>query len=136
MRCVRNCFTISLYINQDIYPLSKLIILDLSLNINIINQRSLINRYKNATPGEYIWVRNNKAFVKRYGNVFIIIIIFNEKNEFSDPIIKIIRIQNVTFCLFFIYNIILFQKLRVRGYWWDTKPFNNYIRRLNKSIII
>ena len=108
MRCIGSCFTVSLYINQEIYPLNKSIILDLSLNINIINQRSLLNRYKNAIPGEYIWAEDNKAFVKGYGDVFIIVIIFNEENEFSDPIIKIIRIPNVAFCLFFICNIILF----------------------------
>ena len=46
--------------------------------------------------------------MKGYGDVFIIIIIFSGKNEFGDPIIKIMRIPNVTFCPFFIYNIILF----------------------------
>ena len=49
--------------------------------------------------------------MKGYKNVFIIIIIFNKKNEFNDPIIKIIRIPNITFYFSFIYNIILFQKL-------------------------
>ena len=46
--------------------------------------------------------------MKGYRDVFIIIIIFNEKNKFGNPIIKIIRIPNVTFYLFFVYNIILF----------------------------
>ena len=54
MRCIKSYFTISLHINQEIYPLNKSIILDLGLNINIVNQRSLLNRYRNATPGEYI----------------------------------------------------------------------------------
>ena len=49
--------------------------------------------------------------MRGYGNVFIIIIISNEKNQFSDPITKIIRIPNATFYPSFIYNIILFQKL-------------------------
>ena len=74
--------------------------------------------------------------MKGYRNVFIIIIIFSEKNEFNNPIIKIIKILNITFYFSFVYNIILFQKLRVRGYWWDTKPLNNCIRRLGESIII
>ena len=69
---------------------------------------SLLRCYKNTILGKYIWARDNKAFIRGYGNVFIIIIIFGEKNEFSDPIIKIIRIPNVTFYLFFVYNIILF----------------------------
>ena len=116
MRCVGSYFTVSLHINQEIYPLSKSIILDLGLNINIINQRSLLNRYRNTIPGKYIWAGNNKAPVKGYKNVFIIIIIFSGKNEFNNPIIKIIRILNITFYLSFVYNIILFQKLRVRGY--------------------
>ena len=46
--------------------------------------------------------------MKGYGDVFIIIIIFSEKNEFSDPIIKIIRIPNTAFYLSFVYNIMLF----------------------------
>ena len=109
MRYIRNYFTVSLYINQKkIYPLNKSIILDLGLNINIVSQKSLLNRYKNATPGKYIWVKNNKAFVKWYGDVFITVIISSEKNEFNDPITKIIRIPNVTFYPFFIYNIMLF----------------------------
>ena len=74
--------------------------------------------------------------MRGYGDVFITIIISSKKNEFGDPITKIIRILNVTFYPSFVYNIILFQKLRVRGYWWDIKPPNNYIRRLDKSIII
>ena len=108
MRCVRSYFTISLHINQEIYPLEKSIILDLGLNINIINQRSLLRRYKNTILSEYIWVGDNKALMRGYGDVFIIIIIFSEKNEFSDPIIKIIRIPNVTFYFSFVYNIVLF----------------------------
>ena len=46
--------------------------------------------------------------MRGYGDVFIIIIIFSEKNEFNNLIIKIIRILNAIFYLFFIYNIILF----------------------------
>ena len=91
-------------------------ILDSGLNINIINQRSLLRQYKNTIPGEYIWVGNDKTLVKRYGNAFIKIFIFNKKNDFSDPITKIIRILNITFYLSFVYNIVLFQKLQVRGY--------------------
>ena len=59
-------------------------------------------------PGKYIWVKNNKAPIRGYGNVFIIIIISNKENEFGDPITKIIRIPNITFYPFFVYNIILF----------------------------
>ena len=46
--------------------------------------------------------------MKGYGNVFIIIIIFNKENKFNNLIIKIIKIPNITFYFFFIYNIILF----------------------------
>ena len=90
--------------------------MDLGVNINIIEQRSLIRYYKNIIPGEYIWVRNNKAFIKVYGNVFIKVIISSEENEFGDLIIKIIKIPNINFYLSFVYNITLFQKLRVQGY--------------------
>ena len=111
MRCIKNYSTISLHINQKTYPLNKSIILNSGLNINIINQRSLLRRYKNATPGEYIWAKNNKAPIKGYGNVFIKIIISGKKNKFGDPITEIIRIPSTTFYFSFIYNIISFQKL-------------------------
>ena len=65
-------------------------------------------RYRNATPGKYIWVGNYKTPVKGYKDIFIIIITSSEKNEFNNPITKIIRILNITFYLFFVYNIILF----------------------------
>ena len=90
------------------YPSNKSIMLNSGLNINIINQKNLLRYYKNATPGKYIWVKNNKAFIKGYGNVFIKIIISSEENKFSDPIMKIIRIPNITFYPFFVYNIISF----------------------------
>ena len=54
MRCVKNYFTVSLHINQKIYLLNKSIILDSGLNINIINQKSLLKKYRNTTPSEYI----------------------------------------------------------------------------------
>ena len=49
--------------------------------------------------------------MRGYGNAFIIIIIFNKENEFSDSIIKIMRILNAAFYLSFVCNIVLFQKL-------------------------
>ena len=54
--------------------------------------------------------------MRGYRDTFIKVIISSEKNEFNNPIIKITRIPNITFCPFFIYNIILFQKLQIRGY--------------------
>ena len=74
----------------------------------LLHLRSLLKRYKNIIFSKCIWVGNNKTFVKGYENVFIIIIFSSEKNDFSDPIIKIVRILNITFYFFFIYNIILF----------------------------
>ena len=71
-------------------------------------KKSLLNRYKNTIPGKYIWVKNDKAPVRGYGDVFIIIIIFSEENEYNNPIIKIIRIPNIIFYLSFLYNIISF----------------------------
>ena len=46
--------------------------------------------------------------MRGYGDVFIIIIISSEKNEFNNPVTKIMRIPNATFYFSFVYNIILF----------------------------
>ena len=82
--------------------------MDLGLNVNIVNKKSLLKWYKNTIPGEYIWVRDSKAFVRGYGDVFIKVIMSSEENKCGDPITKIIRIPNITVYFSFVHNIILF----------------------------
>ena len=71
-------------------------------------KKSLLRYCRNTILNEYIWAGNNKTPIKKYRNVFIKMIISSEKNEFSNSIIKIIRIPNIAFYPSFIYNIIIF----------------------------
>ena len=64
--------------NQGIFALKRLIILDLGLNIDIINNRSRLKQYRYTIPGEYIWARDNKALVRGYRDIYIEIIISKE----------------------------------------------------------
>ena len=45
--------------------------------------------------------------MKGYGDVYIKVIIFKE-NEYDDFVIEVMKIPNVAFCPFFMYNIIFF----------------------------
>ena len=72
--------------NQETYPLKKLIILNSGVNINIMNQKILLKYFENAIVNECIWVGNDKALIKMYGKILIKVIISNDK------IISIIRL--------------------------------------------
>ena len=90
MRCVRNYFTVSLYIYQGFYILKISIIVDSGLNINVVNQRSLLKCYENSTPNENICIKNHKALIKRYKDVFMKIFISSKKK--INLIIRILRL--------------------------------------------
>ena len=81
MRCIGNCFAVSLHVTEDVYPLKKLIILDLSFNINIINEKARLRRYKRAIPGEFIWAGDSKIIILKYGNAFIKVNLYKGKGK-------------------------------------------------------
>ena len=68
------------------YPLRKSTILDLGLNVDIVNEKCRLRRYRRALPGEYIWAGDSKAPVLGYGDITIIVNIPEEEREEGDTI--------------------------------------------------
>ena len=61
------------------YPLLKLIILNLGFNINVFNNWEYFLHYKKATYGDFIWSANQKVRIKGYRMVYITV------NTFPGP---------------------------------------------------
>ena len=51
------------------------------------------------------------------------------------PGFKSIRIDEVVYYLIFIYNVVLLDCLKERGYWWDTYFNSKCIRSYNGKLI-
>ena len=53
------------------YPLKNSFILDLGITIYIFNKKSRFNKYKKASPGDYVWAGNSPVPILGYGDVDI-----------------------------------------------------------------
>ena len=53
----------------------------------------------------------------------------------TPPGFKSIRINEATYYLTFIYNMVLLDRLKEKGYWWDMYLNNKYIKNYNKRLI-
>ena len=47
-----------------------------------------------------------------------------------------IRIDKVVYYLTFIYNMVLLDRLKERGYWWDTHLNNECIKSHNGRLVV
>ena len=52
------------------------------------------------------------------------------------PGLRSIRIDKAAYYLTFIYNVVLLNYLKERGYWWDTYLNNKYIKSYNRRLIV
>ena len=90
------------------YPLLKLIILDLGFNIDVFNNRDRFQYYKEVIYKDFIWFTDRKVRIKGYGIIYITI------NTFSG--LRNIRIDKAAYYLIFIYNVVLLDCLKEKGY--------------------
>ena len=90
------------------YPLLKLIILDLGFNINVFNNRDRFQHYEEAIHRDFIWSADLKVRIKGYEMIYITV------NTLPGP--KSIRIDKAAYYLTFIYNMVLLDCLKERGY--------------------
>ena len=90
------------------YPLLKLIILDLRFNINVFNNWDRFQYYEEAIYRDFIWFADRKVRIEGYETVYITI------NTPPGP--KSIRINEVIYYLTFICNMVLLDYLKERGY--------------------
>ena len=109
------------------YPLLKSIILNLGFNIDVFNNRDYFQYYKEATYKDFIWSADRKIIIKGYKMVYITI------NTLPGP--RSIRINKAAYYPTFIYNIVLLNRLKEKGYWWDIYLNNEYIKSHNEKLI-
>ena len=53
----------------------------------------------------------------------------------TPPEPRSIQIDKTAYYLTFIYNMVLLDYLKKRGYWWDTHPNNECIKNHNRKLI-
>jgi len=46
----------------------------------------------------------------------------------------VIWLHDIAYCENFAYNLISFRKLSRRGYWWDTRPNQNCLKRADNTV--
>jgi Reverse transcriptase (RNA-dependent DNA polymerase) len=74
-----------------------------------------------------VFAGNSKIPVKGYGDVDI----RTEGPNGSHTI----RLRDVAYCQGFACNLVSLRQLRRKGYWWDNKPPNNFVRQSDNSIV-
>ena len=103
------------------YPLRNAAILDTGTTIDVFNEITRFINFHTASVGDFLWAGTQKVAIQGYGDVDIAI---------DSPMGKeILRLHDVAFCEDFACSIVSFRKLQRRGYWWDTRPGQNCLRR-------
>ena len=54
----------------------------------------------------------------------------------TPPGLRSIRINEAAYYFIFIYNVVLLDCLKGRGYWWDTHFNDEYIRSYNGRLMV
>ena len=53
----------------------------------------------------------------------------------TPPGLKSIQINKAVYYLTFICNVVLLDRLKEKGYWWDTYLNNKYIKNYNRRLM-
>ena len=103
-------------------------ILDSGTTLHIFNEITRFLNLRSAPHGDFVWAGNTKVPILAYGEVDIQIVSPKQK-------LQIFRLYDVAYCEGFVANLVSFRQLRKLGYWWDTRPQYNCLRRRNDSIV-
>jgi hypothetical protein len=110
------------------YPLKNSSILNSGTTIHVFNQITRFINFRTAPDGEFVWAGDSKVPILGYGEVDIQVRGAKRK-------LQVLRLYDVAFCEGFAANLVSFQQLRRQGYWWDTRPHYNCLRRGNDSVV-
>ena len=111
------------------YPLRNSAILDTGSTVHVFNDIARFSNYRMAPYGDFLWAGDTKVAVLGYGDVSISL---NQNRGHNGPTL---RLQNVAHCQNFACNLVSFRCLQRRGYWWDTRPEYNCLRRTDNSVV-
>ena len=95
------------------YPLKHLAILDSGTTIYVFNDLSRFYDVRRAPRDHYVVAGDSWIPILAYGSVDITV------KGLKGP--QVFRLKDVAFCTDFQCNLVSFDKLRQRGYYWDTR---------------
>jgi hypothetical protein len=110
-----------------VYPLKNSAILDSGTTLHIFNQISRFHNFRTANPDDYVFAGNTRIRIKGYGEVDMCV-----KGPSGT---RILRLYDVALCDGFACNIVSLRLIRRRGFWWDNKLPNNFVRSHDNTII-
>lgn len=103
-------------------------ILDTGTTIHIFNEITRFLHFQTAPVGDFVWAGDSKVPILGYGNVDIQI-------QGPKRKLQILRLYDVAYCENFAANLVSFYQLRKQGYWWDTRPQHNCLRRADDTVV-
>ncbi|KAF6517865.1 hypothetical protein HZS61_008144 [Fusarium oxysporum f. sp. conglutinans] len=110
------------------YPLQESVLLDSGATLHIFRDTKRMKSLRAAPIGDFLWSGTTQVPIDGYGEARIIL-----KSGDGSP--TYLTLYNVALCTALTTNLVSFSKLRKRGYWWDTKPGNNCLRRADGSYL-
>ena len=115
-------------LSTDRYPLKNSAILDTGSSTHIFNEITRFLHFRTAPAGDFVWAGDSKVAILGYGDVDIEVPGPRDK-------LQILRLYDVAYCPNFAANLVSFYELRKQGYWWDTRPRYNCLRRADNTIV-
>ena len=101
-------------------------ILDSGSTLNVFNQQSRFMSYQNAAIGDFLWAADRQVPIAGYGSVDLSV---------STPRgTRKIHLEDAAYCPSFICNVVSLDYLKDCGYWWDTRPESECLRRGDNSL--
>jgi hypothetical protein len=111
-----------------IHPLELSTILDSGTTLHIFNDLSRFTNFRKAPSYHILTAGDHKVPILGYKDVHISVTRPNGG-------IGTLRLKNAAFCTNFATNLVSFQLLRERGYYWNNKGRNNYLARHDDTVI-
>ena len=146
MRAMGRCMSVCLSArgSDDDYLLARSTILDSGSTIDICTDRSRFSQYRPAGPSDFVWSGDSKVHIVGYGSVLLYLNNWPTPSDLvsqwvrrglSRRLARHLQMPNAAYCPTFACNIASLRGLQRRGYWWDTRPQHNCIRRLDGSLV-
>ena len=110
------------------YPLKLSTILDSGTTLHIFNDLSRFHNFRKAPRHQYVTAGSSEVPILGYGDVDVRVTRPNGSRG-------TLRLKDVAFCTDFNTNLVSFNLLQKRGYYWDNKGQNNFLVREDDSIL-
>jgi GAG-pre-integrase domain len=110
------------------YPLKLSTILDSGTTLHIFNDLSRFHNFRKAPRHQYVTAGSSEVPILGFGDVDVRVTRPNGSRG-------TLRLKEVAFCTDFNTNLVSFNLLQKRGYYWDNKGQNNFLLREDDSVL-